>query len=168
MAAYAAIFLSMALTMEQNKITPASLRFAAMNLLAMREHSAKELHNKLEQKFPETHGVEQVVRDLTADGLQSDDRFAQAFVNMRKRQGKGPLIINMELRERGITGELISESVGSSDVSWHQLALSVKQKKFGTSAPVDAKEKAKQIRFLAARGFASASIQYALKNHGED
>ena len=154
----------MAINMEPSEITPASIRFAAMNLLAMREHSLKELRHKLSQKFPESAWVEEVVQKLGTEGLQSDDRFTQAFVSMRKRQGKGPLIISMELKERGVANELIREWVDPIDQAWHQLALSVKQKKYGANPAGDAKEKARQMRFLAARGFSSASIQFALKD----
>ena len=77
--------------------TPASVRMAAMNLLTMREHSVKELHAKLAKKFESNELISEVIQKLLEDGLQSDERFTEAFVKMRLRQGKGALVIRMEL-----------------------------------------------------------------------
>jgi len=145
------------------EITPASIRFAAMNLLSMREHSAMELYKKLTKKYQQPDLIAATIKRLTEDDLQSDTRFAAAYIGMRKRQGKGPLLINMELKERGVSTELISNFLEPEDHGWKTLAGVVRQKKFGSILPVDMKEKAKQIRFLAARGFNSACIQHALK-----
>lgn len=150
------------------EISPAAIRFAAMNLLAMREHSEDELYQKLTQKFNHPVVVADVIRVLKKEGLQSDLRFAEAFINMRKRQGKGQKLISMELKERGIANELIGELVQADDESWNKLALSVRQKKFNMHAPKDIKEKTKQIRFLTGRGFNHANIQYALKFDTDD
>ena len=143
-------------------VTSAVIRFAAMNLLSLREHSAKELYKKLTQKFQQEDGVTEVIQSLTAEGLQSDTRFTEAFINMRKRQGKGPLVIAMELKERGIVDELAHRFLESNNDSWGLLAVTVRRKKFGQSLPQDAKQKAKQIRFLSGRGFSSSNIRDAL------
>lgn len=151
--------------MSTNELTSANLRMMAMNLLAMREHSAKELRVKLTKKCDQLELIAMVVEKLQSDGLQSDNRFAEAYTNMRLRQGKGAQIIRLELREKGINEELISECLTNSvkDTDWNQLALKAYQKKFGESPVLDLKEKAKRIRFLTARGFSSANIQYVFK-----
>ena len=150
------------------EISQATVRFAAMNLLAMREHSEDELYKKLTQKFNQSDLVVDVITGLKKDGLQSDTRFAEAFINMRKRQGKGQKIIAMELKERGVANELVVELVRADDECWNKLALAVRQKKFSMLMPGDLKEKTKQMRFLTGRGFSSASIQYALKSENND
>ncbi len=161
--------------MDNVEITPATIRFTAMNMLAMREHSVSELTQKLQQKFSNTaavHGKEScdyfeciisVVAKLAADGLQSDTRFTEAFIAMRQRQGKGPLIIRMELKERGIDSDTIASHMNTSDEIWNQIATRVYIKKFGDQTMLDVKQRSKQIRFLTARGFSSANIQSALK-----
>ena len=150
--------------------TPANIRMAAMNLLSLREHSAKELQIKLQKKFAATESVVHVIRDLQEDGLQSDERFTEAFVNMRLRQGKGALVIRMELKEKGISSSLIEKYIsgGEEAVDWNQLALKAYQKKFGKNPIIDLKDKARRIRFLTARGFPSASIQYVFKEDNQD
>lgn len=151
--------------MNSNEITPASVRVAAMNLLAMREHSAKELYTKLAKKFDQTTWIVTAIEKLKADDLQSDQRFAEAYINMRLRQGKGALVIRLELKERGVSDELISEHFATlaCDTDWNQLALRAYQKKFGDSPIGDLKDKAKRIRFLTSRGFSPANILYVFK-----
>jgi regulatory protein len=142
----------------------AEIRMAAMNFLAMREHSAKELRQKLERKYaawPEL--LDRVLQDLIAQQLQSDERFTAAFIAMRQRQGKGSQLIRMELQERGIDSQLIAAYLDESDACWQALAVAARRKRFGPAQPVDQRDKAKQMRFLHARGFSSRHIQGAFK-----
>lgn len=139
------------------------VRFAAMNLLAIREHSAKELLEKLGRKFSAPELILQVVTDLKGQNLQSDERFADAFIRMRQQQGKGCVLIKMELRERGVDGYLISQLIDESEPAWFALARDVLIKRF-KQMPVDAREKAKQMRFLHSRGFSSRHIQAAFNS----
>ncbi len=147
----------------KNEITPTSIRMSAMNLLALREHSAHELKLKLARKFDQLDWISIEVDKLKCDGLQSDERFTEAYVSMRLRQGKGALVIRMELKEKGISEALIAECLAEHQ-DWDQLALRVYLKKFGDSSALDVKEKSRRIRFLSSRGFSSSSIQYALKH----
>ncbi len=150
---------------EQIKMS--DVRFAAMNLLAMREHSAKELIEKLGGKFPSPEIIVQVVAELKEQNLQSDERFAEAFIRMRQQQGKGSVLIRMELRERGIDAYLISQLVEESDFAWFALARDVRIKRF-RQMPIDAREKARQMRFLHSRGFSSRQIQAAFNNENDE
>lgn len=144
-------------------VTLAGLRMAAMNLLARREHSAQELRNKLQQKFAQPlppEWLEQVLSMLAGEGLQSDARFAEAFVQMRCRQGKGPMLVGQELRQRGVAAELVASTLAEPD--WLLQAQLQRHKRFGIELPLDAKERARQQRFLQMRGFGGEHIRYAM------
>ncbi len=151
--------------MNTHEPTPASLRMMAMNALAMREHSAKELRVKLAKKCDQVDVIAAVIEKLQRDGLQSDNRFAEAYTNMRLRQGKGAQVIRLALREKGIADELINECLINTmaDADWNSLALKAYQKKFGDKPIADLKDKSKRIRFLMARGFSATNIQYVFK-----
>lgn len=168
MAATAAIFLSQIYSMQQELSKIAEIRFSAMNFLALREHSAKELKDKLARKYEQAALVEAAVKGLTEQNLQSDERFAQAFVAMRQSQGKGSVIIKMELREKGVTAELIAQFVDDADPVWVELARDVRSKKFRGAGPSDQRERAKQMRFLNSRGFSGGHIQGAFSVTSED
>src|SRR5690606_31562577 len=143
-----------------DSMTRSVVRNAAIYLLAMREHSSKEIFEKLGRKFPNTELITDVVASLAEQDLQSDARFAEEFVRMRQRQGKGTLLIKMELRERGVAAEIIDRLLDDKEGIWFELAREVRVKRF-KSLPKDGREKAKQIRFLQSRGFAARHIQSA-------
>lgn len=145
--------------MSPESPTISTLRLAAMNLLSRREHSAGELKKKLSQKYGVDKLVIEAVDRLTEQNLQNDERFTEAFVGMRQRQGKGSVLIKMELREKCIAPALIDRYVNEYDPIWTQLAQQVYRKRFGSIDKLDAKERAKQMRFLHARGFTAQHIQ---------
>lgn len=153
--------------MQQVSPSLTDIRFSAMSLLALREHSAKELKDKLGRKFDSAELIDAAIAGLIEQNLQSDERFTQAFVAMRQRQGKGPLIIRMELREKGVASELIAHFVDDSDALWLELARDAWHKKFRGALPSDPRERVKQMRFLQTRGFSGRHIQsvFALTAH---
>lgn len=155
--------------MDAESPKPPEVRFAAMNFLAMREHSVKELKEKLGRKYPAWPSlVATVVQELSAQNLQSDERFATAFIAMRQRQGKGSQLIRLELRERGISAELIASCLDDSDSLWQTLARAARHKRFGAATPTEQHERARQMRFLQARGFAGHHIQQAFSSADDD
>ena len=131
---------------------------AALRLLARREHSVFELTRKLGSRGFSREDIEREIVDLVARGLLSDGRFAEEYVAMRRRKGFGPARINAELRERGLDRELIAEHLGAEDDPWQALCRKTRRKKFGEAPPADAKDRAKQQRYLAQRGFSSGQI----------
>ena len=120
---------------------------AALKMLIRREHSQSELSNKLQLKGFEDVDIKHSINLLIEQKYQSDERFSEAFILMRYNQGKGPVIISSELKNRGI------ESFDLSIFDWLELAKEVREKKFGKNLPLDYKTQAKQKRFLKSRGF---------------
>jgi regulatory protein len=133
-----------------------------MDYLARREHGRAELHMKLTKFGFGSHVSEDAIARLIEDNLQSDQRFAEAFVQSRINQGKGPARIRAELRERGLDDSLIDEGLANAGQDWCALAREVRVKKFGLCSALDFKEKARQMRFLQARGFEQDHIQSAV------
>lgn len=142
------------------------LKNSALKMLAMREHSQFELREKLMQKAGVDEGLEALLAYLAEADLQSDVRFAEAFLQMRRRQGKGPLLIRMELKQKGISPELIADLVDEQDINWVVLAANQRLKKFGPELPLGGRERARQVRFLQARGFSVVHIRQALATKG--
>lgn len=143
----------------------ARLRFSALDSLGRREHSKRELANKLSAKFDlpiHSPEIQACLDKLALDGYQSDERFAEVFVRSRRSRGYGPLFIEQELRQRGITAELVVAVVNRSDAEWLSLAGDQKRKKFGVGSVTALKEKAKVIRFLRYRGFLPMQVDAAL------
>ncbi len=151
------------LELEQlDAINPADIRFSAMNLLARREHSRKELHTKLKRRFPDEALVEEQLQRLSDENLQSDERFAESFVRQRINMGKGPLRVRHELRERGLSDTEIEIALAAVDVDWYALAKDVVSRKFGDIKALDVKEKARCSRFMQYRGFSADHYMHFL------
>src|SRR5262245_43286631 len=120
-------------------------------MLARREHSRAELKQKLAAHGSEEE-IEEVLDRLQSVKLLSDERFTAAYVRSRAaRLGAGRL--RHELRQRGVAEELVERELAADDLPDElERARAVWQKKFD-AAPVDAKDWARQARFLQGRGF---------------
>jgi regulatory protein len=138
---------------------PVDIRSAAMDLLARREHSVRELRSKLLRRFPDAAGVEEQLSRLSSERLQSDVRFAASYARQRISRGYGPLRLREELRERGVSDADAATAIAELDVDWRAVAADVMHKKFGTRDAVDLKEKARRARFMQYRGFATEHYQ---------
>lgn len=145
---------------------PKAIRKKAMDFLARREYGQAELIRKLADKGYQRAVVEQAISRLTSEGLQSDRRFAESFVQSRVNQGKGPVRIRLDLGQRAISDAVIDAALSESATDWSALARDVRVKKFGRGDPADFKAKARQMRFLQYRGFEQEHIQQALAFEG--
>lgn len=139
-----------------------------MDLLASREHSAVELRRKLTDRGFDSAAVEDALLALAREGLLSDRRFTESYVNSRTQKGVGPLRIRAELHERGIGNELIAEFLDERDRSWHAVARAAHRKRFGETPPRDFRERARQARFLQQRGFTAEQIRHILQQDDWD
>lgn len=142
--------------------TPAAVRDNALRLLSRREHSVRELRQKLLSRDYEAALVEDVLAALQREGLLSEERFAEAYVRQRSQRGYGPIRIRQELKERGIDAELASAAILGVETSWRSLAQTARRKKFGDEPPEDFEARARQMRFLNYRGFDENQIRAAL------
>ncbi|HEU0219604.1 MAG TPA: recombination regulator RecX [Gallionella sp.] len=136
-----------------------SLRARALQYLARREYSRAELRGKLlthagadgEHGQPQPENLDALLDDLTARGWLSDARAATQVLHA-KRSRFGTQRIAHDLRQKGISEELVSAALPTLKEGELEVARSVWQRKFG-ALPQDANEKARQVRFLQSRGF---------------
>lgn len=141
---------------------PPSIRNTALGLLARREHSRQELQHKIIRKLSESvsqSSLTAVLDQLEEQGLLSDDRFTEAYVNMRARKGYGPVRIAMELAEKGISDQLAQSHLAGQD--WSSILRQAWKKKF-RDLPADYPEKMRQMRFLQFRGYHTDAIRQLL------
>lgn len=149
-----------------------SLKGRALRHLARREHSRSELERKLAahvEDTPETSAAEQIraaLDDLAARGLQSDARVAETLL-AGAGQRLGSRRIAHTLREKGLAPELVGAAVAQARGGELERARAVWQRRFGTP-PVDAAERARQMRFLAGRGFDPEVIRRVVRASEDD
>jgi len=146
---------------------PVACERAALDLLARREHSRRELERKLGARgFPDEM-IASTLDALEQSGELAAARFTESFIRARAAKGQGPARIRAELAERGIDREQATQLLRAAGIDWTAVASSVRDKRFGTRRPTDFKERARQARFLEYRGFDRDQIGSALRS-GDD
>jgi regulatory protein len=141
---------------------PACTRIA-LELLARREHSRRELTRKLGTRGFPNDVIAPVLDELERSGSLADARFTDVFVRSRIAKGQGPQRIRAELAQRGIADTEAAEALGASEVDWLATIRAARRKRFGVELPLDYAERARQARFLQYRGFSSEQIRAALE-----
>jgi len=143
-----------------------SLKSRALRLLSGREYSRLELERKLQQ-FEEAPGsLAAAMDDLQAKGFISEQRVLESVVN--RRAGKlGAARIKQELQGKGLDPQAVAEAMTDLRTTELERAREVWRKKFG-QPPEDAIQRAKQMRFLASRGFAGDTIRRVVAGADED
>ncbi len=129
------------------------VRAKALDLLARREHSTRELRDKLKSRGFDSDAIDAILAGLAAERLLSDRRFTESYVNCRRNAGVGPLKIRLELQQRGIGAELADEMLAAEDGDWDEMMARQRARRFGEAIPADYREQMKQARFLQNRGF---------------
>lgn len=157
-----------------------SLLARAIAILSRREHSEKELRLKLQRYTHDFDEIESVISRLQRENWQSDERFVESFVQSREQRWGNQKILQA-LSQHDLDHEKLTDLKEDLKDSEYQRAREVWIKRFGAkygthSYDVDsvtddeqlsfeeqAKEKARQMRFLASRGF-SADVVYKVVN----
>ncbi|MBR8155682.1 recombination regulator RecX [Burkholderia cenocepacia] len=140
---------------------PRSLKGRALGYLSRREYSRAELARKLAPYVDEGESIEPVLDALEQEGWLSDARFAESLVH-RRASRVGVARIVSELKRHAVGESLVEEVNAQLRETELTRAQAVWRKKFG-ALPQTPAERAKQARFLDARGFSSATIVKLLK-----
>jgi len=149
-----------------------SVKGRALRYLAQREHSRAELERKLARRVPDTEAApaqEQIARaldELAAAGLISETRAA-ASVLAGQGQRYGVRRLRQTLQSKGLAPELVSETLHRARETELQRAQAIWRRRFGAPA-TDPKERARQMRFMAGRGFEGDTIRRVVQRSGED
>lgn len=144
-----------------------TLRRAAMNMLARREHSFGELLDKLTEKYPDFSPLEQIVpalERLREQNLQSDSRFIEAFVRYRSTRGVGPQKILAELYPKKLESDILQHGLYATGIDWYSTCRDVLLKKFKPHGMPDLQERARWQRFLQQRGFDQETVTSVIKS----
>ena len=143
-----------------------SVKGLALRLLAAREYSRQELERKLAAKEPDPGEIKQALDELQARGFLDEQRVVDSILHRRAgRIGAGR--IRQELQAKGIDAERVAVAVASLNASEFERAREVWRKKFGV-LPEDAAQRAKQARFLAARGFGGEVVRRVLNTPDDE
>ena len=140
----------------------------AIALLARREHSARELKQKLARR-----GFEADVNAATLDRLQSKDfqndaRFGEMLVHTRIAAGYGSRWIVAELKTHGIDAAKARVLIDAAEPDWPALIRRQLRRRYGGKPAADFAERAKRTAFLLRRGFDAATVSSITRAEGLD
>ncbi len=144
-----------------------SLKGRALKLLAQREHSRSELETKLARHVEEGDDLAAILDELESKDFINSERVAASVVH-RRASRMGTQRVVQELRSKGLDDALIKSTAAELQSTELERALQVWKSKFGSREPASTpQEKAKQMRFLAARGFSGDVVRKVLKSAAE-
>jgi regulatory protein len=146
--------------------TPLSLTGRALRLLSAREHSRAELERKLARFEEEPGSLARVLDNLQAKDFINESRVVESVVH-RCAGRLGAARIRQELQSKGLAPDAVAQAVHELRTSELERARTVWRKKFGAQ-PTDAAQRAKQMRFLAGRGFGGDTIRQVVAGSDDD
>ena len=143
-----------------------SLKGRALRYLAQREHSRAELQGKLASQVEEGEDLAAILDELEAKGFISAERFVDSVIHTKAAR-YGASRVLQELRHKGVDAELIADARERLRSTELQRAREVWQRRFGTP-PDSPQERARQMRFLASRGFGGDVVRKVLRGGDGD
>ena len=146
-----------------------SLKGRALRLLSAREQSRAELERKLAQHEEVPGQLAAVLDELEAKDFISQTRVVESVIN--RRQAKlGASRIKGELQRKGLDADKVAEAMDGLKATELERAREVWRKKFDsrTDAGTTPADRARQMRFLAARGFGAEAIRRVVSGREDD
>lgn len=127
--------------------------------LKFRPRTEKEIRSYLYKKIKTKHwsqdDVEKVIEKLKEEDLIDDKKFIDLFVRDRLAlKPKGKKVLIQELRQKGISDELIENYFSKNQINEEKLALEILKKRWLRFKNLDSQKRfEKSARFLISRGF---------------
>lgn len=134
--------------------------------MSRREHSRFELGRKLAPHAESKEQVDVLLDELAKLKYLSEERFIASVLH-RKSARYGNLRIKQELGQHQLDRTQVDEALRAVQDTEFDRAKAVWTRKF-TSPPQNIQDRAKQFRFLAARGFSGGVISKVLGTRFDD
>lgn len=140
----------------------------ALRFLSYRPRSEKEIREKLKSKKVEPQTLEKIISKLKEKKFINDEEFARMFVGNRLRfRPRSLRLIKLELKQKGISPEIISNSILSEAEGLisndEDSAKMLVEKRIGRFKGLDKQKIYEKLgRFLASKGFSWDTIKKAI------
>lgn len=138
----------------------------AFRLLSIRDHSEKELYDKLIKDYDE-HTSAAIVSKFCELGLLDDDEFARIYFEQLINKGKSLKEVRFKLLQKGISRERIDELISSSSVNEEERVRELIETKYSSKL---SRENGKKTVYdsLVRRGFSPSVIRSVLEEVYEE
>lgn len=127
----------------------------AIRLLSRREHSRRELQQKLRHKYPQasTSDIQMVLDELQNKDYQSEHRYAAALIRSKIERHYGWQYIQQNLAQQGIADDIVQYALSEINPDWGALAQAAYDKQYAEMPPQDFAEQQKRKAYLMRKGF---------------
>ncbi len=158
--------------MSEPTLTAEQLFAKTIHFLKFRARSKHEVERYLKQKMGslyDANTVKEAIANLEQFNLLNDTSFAKQFAESLLRSGKGPKIIEVKLREKGVERETIASTLESLNKAIvRDAALAALNKKTKSLHETNSyKRKQMLATFLYSRGFDSRLAYELIDANGE-
>lgn len=140
-------------------------KLKALNLLTDMDRTEAQLRQKLKQKSYEEHIIEQAIEYVKSFGYIDDAKYAQRFVENRKKTKSSQEITAM-LCQKGVDRELITEALGecyTPEDAVEAIRHLAEKKHYSFQNSTD-KEKKKLYEYFLRKGFYYEDIRQVIQN----
>ncbi len=141
----------------------AAARSAAVSFLAMKLRTAYEVSQKLSDMGYGEAIIEKVIDNLKEINYIDDYNYACKYISEKsKLKPKSVKLLSMELKQKGITDDIINNTFENFELDEGEVALELLRKRFSKYTAFDEKMIQKMKTFLAGRGFSYSQISKAV------
>ena len=140
-------------------------------MLSIREHSQKQMSQKLTNKGFEPSVIASCIDYLVENDWLSDERFCNSFIRSKADKGQGLKKIRSELVLQGIEHQTIYQQLQEENIDWQNVCIKALKKKLGIFSCDDIpkhitfRQKIKLENFLRFRGFSAEEIKVAIRQN---
>lgn len=150
-----------------NTLLPKRALLRVSHLLEKRDYTSYQLREKLKEAYYPENAIEFAINKLIGYGYVNDENYASRYIECNiNRKSLG--IIKQELVRKGISKDIVQKKIDeleedgtTQDAS--ALIQEILRKRHYYDSPQDAKERAKQYKYLLGKGFKSSDISRELK-----
>jgi regulatory protein len=131
----------------------------AARFLSYRPRSISEIRQNLKAAGIEAPAIDRAIERLEAMGYVDDLAFARYWVQNRDEfRPKGPLALRQELKQKGVSSDVIAQAL--DEVDFADAAYRAAQQQAARWQTLDPRRfREKMLPFLARRGFTAATCQ---------
>lgn len=134
-----------------------------LKLLSNREYSEKEIRDKLLVNY-NVEVVDNLIKCYLEKGFISNERYCEMVVRHYIGSGYGINKIRYQLKQKGISEELICNTLECNNFDWIALAKKQAIQHYGNIEKLSFRDKQKVCAYLVRRGFSISEVFEAVNN----
>ena len=137
----------------------------ALAFIGYRPRSEREVRDRLRRREFSQPAIDEAVERMRGWGYLDDQKFAEWWVeNRAEHRPRGKRLLAGELRNKGISQDVVGEVLEEAELDEHAAALELARKRIGSLSKLDRPTQERRLAaFLGRRGFGWDVIRPVMK-----